>query len=115
MRPGLRHFLERKRFDRVAALPVRLAQEESGQCQAEEKGLRTWAVRSIGLGAPTVMISMLPASVMGDNCVCVGPPDSIIKGSATVLICKKPAIRMGDSCSHGGTVVLGCPTVSIGG
>jgi uncharacterized Zn-binding protein involved in type VI secretion len=69
----------------------------------------------IGPGAPTVLIGKLPASVVGDNCVCVGPPDSILKGSATVLIGGKPAVRMGDSCAHGGTVVLGCPTVLIGG
>jgi len=68
-----------------------------------------------GPGAATVLIGGLPASVMGDGCVCVGPPDSIIKGSATVLICKKPAVRLGDSCAHGGTVVLGFPTVMIGG
>jgi uncharacterized Zn-binding protein involved in type VI secretion len=52
---------------------------------------------------------------MGDNAVCVGPPDPIIKGSATVLICNKPAVRMGDSTGHGGSIVLGCPTVLIGG
>ena len=69
----------------------------------------------IGPGAPTVLIGKLPAAVMGDNAVCVGPPDSLIKGSATVLICGKPAVRMGDSTAHGGSIVLGCPTVLIGG
>ena len=38
----------------------------------------------IGPGAPTVLIGKLPAAVMGDMCICTGPPDSIIKGSATV-------------------------------
>jgi uncharacterized Zn-binding protein involved in type VI secretion len=52
---------------------------------------------------------------MGDMLVCVGPPDSIIKGSATVLICGKPAARMGDTTAHGGSIVLGLPTVLIGG
>lgn len=47
--------------------------------------------------------------------VCVGPPDSIVKGSATVLINKLPAARMGDSTAHGGVIVLGLPTVLIGG
>ena len=47
--------------------------------------------------------------------VCVGPPDTIVKGSATVLIGKLPAARMGDTCAHGGAIVLGCPTVLIGG
>jgi uncharacterized Zn-binding protein involved in type VI secretion len=69
----------------------------------------------IGPGAPTVLIGNLPAAVMGDSCTCVGPPDTIVRGSATVLICGKPAARMGDTTSHGGSIVLGLPTVMIGG
>ncbi len=69
----------------------------------------------IGPGAPTVLIRSIPASIMGDNCVCVGPPDSIVKGSATVMITNKPAVRLGDSTAHGGSIVLGLPTVMIGG
>lgn len=69
----------------------------------------------IGPGAPTVLIGKLPAAVVGDNCVCVGPPDAIVKGSATVMIGGKPAARMGDTTAHGGTITLGCPTVMIGG
>lgn len=69
----------------------------------------------IGPGVPTVMIGSLVAAVVGDACTCVGPPDSIAKGSATVMIGGKPAARMGDTCAHGGTIVLGCPTVQIGG
>jgi uncharacterized Zn-binding protein involved in type VI secretion len=66
-------------------------------------------------GAPTVLIGGMPAACVGDMCVCTGPPDSIILGSATVLIGGKPAARMGDSTAHGGTIVVGCPTVLIGG
>jgi uncharacterized Zn-binding protein involved in type VI secretion len=47
--------------------------------------------------------------------VCVGPPDAIAQGSATVLIGGVPAARMGDATAHGGTIVLGMPTVMIGG
>lgn len=68
-----------------------------------------------GPGAPTVMIGGMPAAVMGDMCVCVGPPDTIAKGSATVMIGGKPAARMGDTTAHGGSIVLGFPTVMIGG
>lgn len=68
-----------------------------------------------GPGAPTVLIGKLIAAVVGDIAVCVGPPDSIIKGSTTVLICGKPAARMGDPTAHGGSIVIGCPTVLIGG
>jgi uncharacterized Zn-binding protein involved in type VI secretion len=66
-------------------------------------------------GAPTVLIGNMPAATMGSMCVCVGPPDSIVMGSATVLMSNKPAARMGDSTAHGGKIVLGCPTVLVGG
>ncbi len=66
-------------------------------------------------GAPTVLIGKLPAATVGDMLTCVGPPDVIVKGSSSVMINKKPAARMGDSTAHGGSIVLGCPTVMIGG
>lgn len=69
----------------------------------------------VGPSVSTVLIGKLPAAVMGDSCVCVGPPDSIVKGSSTVMIGGKPAARMGDTCAHGGSIVIGCPTVIIGG
>lgn len=69
----------------------------------------------IGPGVPTVLIAGMPAAVLGDMVTCVGPPDSIILGSATVMIGGKPAARMGDSTAHGGTIILGAPTVLIGG
>ena len=68
-----------------------------------------------GPGIPVVLIGGMPAAVMGDMCVCVGPPDSIAKGSATVMIGGKPAARMGDSTAHGGSIAVGQPTVMIGG
>lgn len=70
----------------------------------------------IGPGAPTVLIGMMPAAIVGDMVTCVGPPDSLVKGSATVLIMSKPSVRLGDSTAHGGVIVgPGCPTVMIGG
>ncbi len=68
-----------------------------------------------GPGAPTVLIGAMPAARVGDMLLCVGPPDVIIKGSATVLIGGSPAARVGDSTAHGGSIVLGDPTVIIGG
>lgn len=65
--------------------------------------------------APTVLIGGLPAARLSDMAVCVGPPDSIVKGSATVLILGLPAARIGDTCAHGGAIVMGLPTVLIGG
>jgi uncharacterized Zn-binding protein involved in type VI secretion len=64
---------------------------------------------------PTVLIGGLPASHVTDMCVCVGPPDTIVKGSATVLTQSLPAVRIGDMTAHGGNIVLGFPTVLIGG
>ena len=68
-----------------------------------------------GPGEPTVLIGKLPAARVGDMLVCVGPPDAIVKGSSSVMIGGVPAARMGDSTAHGGTIVLGDPTVIIGG
>lgn len=69
----------------------------------------------VGPGVPTVLIGNLPAAVVGDMCTCVGPPDTIVKGSATVMIGGRPAARQGDTCAHGGAVIMGLPTVIIGG
>jgi uncharacterized Zn-binding protein involved in type VI secretion len=66
-------------------------------------------------GCPTVLIGKLPAARVTDMVTCVGPPDMIAKGSLTVFIGKLPAARMGDLTAHGGVIVVGCPTVLIGG
>lgn len=66
-------------------------------------------------GTPTVMINNMPAATATNMCTCTGPPDVIVKGSATVLIGGLPAARMGDLTAHGGTIVMGSPTVMIGG
>jgi len=69
----------------------------------------------IGPGEPTVLIEGMPAARVGDNAVCVGPPDVISSGSTSVLIGGMPAARMGDSTAHGGSISIGAPTVDIGG
>jgi len=69
----------------------------------------------IGPGVAIVLIGKMPAAVVGDNLVCVGPPDVIVKGSSTVMINKRPAARMGDTTAHGGSIALGCLNVMIGG
>jgi uncharacterized Zn-binding protein involved in type VI secretion len=67
-----------------------------------------------GPGAPTVLVGGQPAARVGDQAVCTGPPDVIAAGSATVLIAGAPAARLGDSTAHGGSIVVGLPTVLIG-
>jgi uncharacterized Zn-binding protein involved in type VI secretion len=66
-------------------------------------------------GAVTVLIGGLPAARVGDMAVCVGPPDVIVLGSFTVLTMKMPQARMLDMTAHGGMIVLGLPTVLVGG
>ena len=66
-------------------------------------------------GEVTVLIGFQPAARVGDSLVCIGPPDSISAGEPTVVIGNKDAARMGDPTSHGGRLVLGHPTVFIGG
>lgn len=68
----------------------------------------------LGPGVPNVLIGGLPAAVVGDTCMCVGPPDPIAQGSVSVLIAGRPAARMGDSTGHGGKIVFGFPLVLIG-
>lgn len=62
----------------------------------------------------TVLIGSFPAAVVGDQAVCAGPLDSIVKGSFSVKIGGKFAARQGDLTAHGGVIVSGFPTVIIG-
>lgn len=68
----------------------------------------------VAMGLPTVLTCVMPQARVGDMCVCVGPPDAIAMGSFTVLVGGMPAARMGDLTVHGGTIVMGAPTVLIG-
>lgn len=65
-------------------------------------------------GGITVLIGGMPAARVGDMCLCVGPPDVIAMGAFTVLIKGMPAAQMGSLTAHGGTIVMGCPTVMVG-
>ncbi|MCA9070782.1 MAG: PAAR domain-containing protein [Planctomycetaceae bacterium] len=68
-----------------------------------------------GPGATTVLISGMPAATVGSVSACVGPPDTIAAGSGTVLLGGMLAARLGDMTAHGGSIVVGAPTVLIGG
>ena len=75
-----------------------------------------------GPGIPNVLIGGLPASVVNDTHVCAfpplagpHPPNPIILGSATVLIGGMPAARAGDPTGCGAAILVGMPTVLIGG
>ena len=64
--------------------------------------------------APTVLTGGVPQARVGDLAVCAGGPDTIAMGSFTVLVCGMPAARLGDLTAHGGSIVIGLPTVLIG-
>ncbi|MEJ7559218.1 MAG: PAAR domain-containing protein [Pedobacter sp.] len=66
-------------------------------------------------GCPTVLIGGMPAARVGDVLTCSGPPDTIAAGSSSVMIGGVPAARMGDPTTHGGSILLGAPTIMIGG
>jgi uncharacterized Zn-binding protein involved in type VI secretion len=62
----------------------------------------------------TVLTGSIPQARVTDMATCVGPPDVIAQGSFTVLVTGLPAARLGDLTAHGGTIILGLPTVLIG-
>lgn len=66
------------------------------------------------VGSPNVLTGKIPQARLGDNCVCVGPPDVIVMGSTGVFVNSRPAARIGDPCAHGGMIAVGLPTVLIG-
>jgi uncharacterized Zn-binding protein involved in type VI secretion len=72
-------------------------------------------VQSCRLAGFTTLIGGVPAARVSDMCVCVGPPDVIAKDSMTLMITGMPAAGMGDLTAHGGSMVIGMPTVLIGG
>ncbi len=74
-----------------------------------------------GPGVPNVLLSGLPAAVVGDIHTCAmpplagpHPPTPFPSGSLTVLIGSRPALRLGDASGCGAPIVSGAPTVLIG-
>ena len=84
-------------------------------CPMVDPGPKPHVGGPVSSGAPTVVIGGMPAARIGDTCVCVEPPDAIAKGSATVIVAGMPQARIGDSTVHGGALVVGMPTVIVGG
>jgi uncharacterized Zn-binding protein involved in type VI secretion len=71
------------------------------------------ADRSCLVASP--FVEAMPQARIGDMHMCVGPPGTMVLGSPTVPVGGVPACRVGDSAAHGGVVVgPGSPTVLIG-
>lgn len=67
----------------------------------------------IGPGEPGILINGQPVAVLGDQCVCSGPPDVIVTACPVVLINGKPVATVGSMTAHGGQIITGAPGVSI--
>lgn len=68
----------------------------------------------LGPGIPGILINGQPVAVVGDMCVCAGPPDAIVMGCNGVLANGKPIATVGNTTSHGGIITMGVPGVTIG-
>ena len=73
-------------------------------------------------GVPNVLINGMPAATVATAIhLCsfpppvVHPPTPFVPGSLTVLIGGSPALRMGDTSGCGAPILVGSPTVEIGG
>lgn len=68
----------------------------------------------VGPGIPGVLIDGTPVSVMGDTCVCCGPPDVIVQGYPGVMVDGIPVVVQNCMTAHGGVIPMGVVGVVIG-
>lgn len=66
-----------------------------------------------GPGNPGILIDGMPVSVMGDMCVCTGPPDVIVTGCPGVLADGVPIVTETCMTAHGGMVTSGVTGVTV--
>lgn len=67
----------------------------------------------IGPGCPGVLVDGTPVSLMGDACVCSGPPDVVVQGYPGVLADGVPVVVQNCMTAHGGVIPMGVPGVTI--
>lgn len=91
-------------------------------CPKSEPGPVPHVGGPIGMpGGRTVYVGRMFAAAVGDPCPCAGDPaaaaspDKIKQGSSSVYIQGNAAARMGDPTEHGGSLIVGFPTVFVGG
>ncbi len=66
-----------------------------------------------GPGAPNVLVNNKPVALMGDMCICVGPPDVVAQGNPLVKVNGVPVVCVGDLTAHGGVIMAGEATVTV--
>lgn len=67
----------------------------------------------VGPGCPGVLVDGVPVSLMGDTCVCCGPPDVVAQGYPGVLVDGVPVVVQNSMTAHGGMIPMGIPGVTI--
>lgn len=66
-----------------------------------------------GPGCPGILIDGKPVSVMGDACICCGPPDVVVQGYPGILADGVPIVVQDCMTAHGGIIPLGVPGVTV--
>lgn len=68
----------------------------------------------MGPGVPNVLVGGMPVSVIGDTCMCVGPPDVVSSGATSVTVSGRfMSTVISSMTAHGGKIVAGCFTVMV--
>lgn len=67
----------------------------------------------VGPGCSGVLVDGIPVSLMGDTCVCSGPPDVIVQGYPGVLADGVPVVVQNSMTAHGGIIPMGIVGVTI--
>lgn len=67
----------------------------------------------VGPGCSGVLVDGTPVAVMGDACVCCGPPDVVVQGYPGVLVDGVPVVVQNCMTAHGGIIPAGVSGVVI--
>jgi len=67
-----------------------------------------------GPGCPGVTINGQTIALMGDRCVCTGPPDTIVQGYPGITVNDIPIVVQNAMTAHGGVIPVGVPGVTAG-
>lgn len=67
----------------------------------------------VGPGCSGVLVDGTPVSVMGDTCICCGPPDVVVQGYPGVLVDGTPVVVQNCMTAHGGIIPLGVAGVTV--
>lgn len=67
----------------------------------------------VGPGCHGVLVDGVPVSIMGDTCVCCGPPDMIVQGYPGVMADGTPVVVQNCMTAHGGIIPTGVAGVVI--